>query len=194
MAYKMKSGRFRAVKMITGVRRTATFATKTEARQWEAAQTAEVWHREASPILTAYSAAKQYLDDVQARMSRQTYVEKQSVFRLLFQAAQPDMPMESIGTQQAAAFLSGQFKKRGGNAANGDRKNLCAWWAWCQAQLGLEVPSPFSRIKKFPEKRQPRAIAEEGALRTIMDSEDGEVHLLLLTLLHTAARVGNCSA
>jgi len=186
----MKSGRFRAVKMISGNRRTATFATKTEARQWEAAQSAEAWAREASPILTASSAATQYLDDVQARMSRQTYIEKQSVFRLLFRFISVDIPIEDIGVGQSMAFLSAQFKARGGNAANGDRKNLCAWWSWSVEQLGVQAPCPFSRVKKFPENRHPRIVAQETGLRKILDEETGQMHLLLLTMLHTAARAG----
>lgn len=208
MAYKMKSGRFRAVRMIDGVRRTATFPTKAEARQWEARQKAEDWRQAPQEILTAYSAASQYLDDVQGRMSRQVYVEKQSVFRLLFrtidprtglpstkpgcvhQFLDPQIGMEEVSTSHMAAFLGEQFKTRGGNAANGDRKNLSAWWAWAQRRLGVEKASPVAKIEKYPEERKPRVVPEEKHLRTLLNKERGEVRALLLTLLHTAARVG----
>lgn len=190
MAYKMKSGRFRAVKMIHGQRRTATFGTKGEAKAWEVAQSADAWAKGETPTLTAYSAASQYLDDVQSRMCRKVYVMKQSAFRLLFKSLDPGMGMEEIKPHHAAAHLEAQFRARGGNAANCDRKDLVAWWNWTARRLGIEAANPFARVEKFPEERSPRIVPREEDMRKVLDGETGETRILLLTLLHTAARSG----
>lgn len=190
MAYKMKSGRYRAVRIISGCKKTASFDTKAEARKWEADQNASAWAQAERLTLTALSAASQYLREVESRMARQTLVEKQSVFRLLFKALDPTTPMDEITAQNAAAFLNEQFAARGGNAANGDRKNLAAWWSWAKEALGVEAGNPFMRVRRFPEVREPRVIPTEEDMQTLLDNEKGEVRLFLFTLLHTAARVG----
>jgi integrase len=123
-------------------------------------------------------------------MVRQTLVEKQSVFRLLFKALDPTTPLDEITAQDAAAFLNAQFAARGGNAANGDRKNLAAWWSWAKGALGVEENNPLMKVRRFPEVREPRVIPTEANMQTLLDNEKGEVRLFLFTLLHTAARVG----
>lgn len=190
MAYKKPDGKYKAVRMIGGIRRTRTFNTKAEARRWEAEQTAEKWSLQQKPILSALSAASEYLKEVESRMVRQTLVEKKSVFRLLFSMVDPTMPMEEITVQDAARFLNRQNEDRGGNAANGDRKNLSAWWTWAQETQGVEANNPFHKVRRFGEVRKERHVPTVEDMETLLKNEAGEVHTFLLTLLHTAARVG----
>lgn len=190
MAYKKPDGKYKAVRMIGGIRRTRTFDTKAEARKWEAEQSAELWMRQERPILTALSAATEYLKDVEARMVRKTLIEKQTVFRLLFATLAPQTPMEEITAKDAARFLNRQNESRGGNAANGDRKNLAAWWTWAQDALGVEAANPFHKVRRFGEVRTERHVPTVEDMETLLKNETGEIHTFLLTLLHTAARVG----
>lgn len=192
MAYKMPSGKYRASRIINGVRKTKVFSTKREARDWEAEQDESVWQQELKPILTALQAANLYLVEVKSRMVRQTFVEKQTVFRLFFKAVRPNMPVEQIKVKDAGRFLAQQNLTRGGNAANGDRKNLVAWWNWLvESQIiGEDLVNPFSRVRKFPENRKARRVPSIEEMQSVLDLADGEVRLFLFTLLHTAARVG----
>lgn len=190
MAYKMPNGRYRAEKIIRGKRRTKAFATLREARQWESSQTVEKWEEQSKPTLTALQVASDYLKDVEARMSRQTFIEKQSVFRLLFKSIRHDADIESITVREAARFLNEQNASRGGNAANGDRKNLCAWWTWAQETQGVTRACPFKAVKRFAEDRTPRHVPSADDLKRVMAVADDETNTFLLTMLHTAARVG----
>lgn len=190
MAYKRPNGKYLAEKIIGGKRKTKTFLTLRDARKWEAEQTADKWEQEDRPILTALFTATEYLRDAEARLSRQTLIEKQSVFRLLFRFVNPATAMDKITAQDAARFLNAQHSERGGNAANGDRKNICAWWKWVQQTHGLEAPDPFKKIKRFPEERNPRYVPSVEDMQKVLAVADGETHTFLLALLHTAARVG----
>lgn len=185
MPYQMKNGRYKAAKMIDGVRRTAVFATLKDAKKWESEQSAEAWK---AKILTALSAATDYLDDVKARMDRKTYNEKKLAFKLLFQNIPPAIPLVDLTPRMAGDFLLKQHKARGGNAANGDRKNLLAWWNWCIKRRGVEKVNPFALVDKLPELRRPRIIPDRQDLQTLIDGEHGFERVLLIALFHTAAR------
>ena len=79
-----------------------------------------------------------YLDDVKNRCVKKTYEEKCSAFSRLFEFELIDsaMPVSELveselsETSLARDFLNFQFEKRGGNAANKDRKNLSTAWNW----------------------------------------------------------------
>ena len=191
MAYKEKSsGRFRAQRMIDGQRKSRLFDTKAEAKRWENAQSAESWVEEQKPIATAFLAANRYMDDVVARMVRRTYVEKRACFARLFKAIAPERMVDSITPTEAATVLSLRHKEAGGHAANKDRKNLTAWWSWGVDTFGFPEANPFKKVKRFPEVREPRKVPTVADMMSVLDREQGDVRTFLLTLLHTAARVG----
>lgn len=66
MPYQMKDGRWRAVKMIDGQRKTKTCKTKSEAKKWEAEQDAAIWKQETSTVCLL-DVATAYLDYSKAR-------------------------------------------------------------------------------------------------------------------------------
>jgi integrase len=190
MAYKMKSGRYRAERVISGVRKTATFDTKKEARAWEAEQNSVAWEKQSKRIVTVLYAANEYLDEVASRMVPRTVTEKKQAFGHLLKFIGSHENIESITPQLAARSMNEQYQKRGGNAANGDRKNLVAWWNWCAKRLGVERENPFSKLDKFPEDKHARVVPKEEYMQRLLDGESGETRTLLLAALHTAARRG----
>jgi len=187
MPYKMKNGKYRAHKMIDGRRKTKTFNTKKEAKEWEASQ------KEFQPEIRTESLAEwatAYLDMAQDRFSGQTYEEKRTVFRLFFQMVDKNMKAQNLTPQDAAKFLGAQARGRSGHAANKDRKNLMAAWSWGVKYMGLPESNPFKAVDPYPEKRQPRYIPSPEHMEKILENEIGEVYVFLLTMLHTAARRG----
>jgi integrase len=190
MAYKMPSGKYRAERIIHGHRKTATFPTLRDARKWEAEQNEDTLLLARSEIVTALQAADMYMAEVEQRMVRKTFIEKESLFKLLFKSIKPLTDIEKITPKDAARFLNAQFAERGGNAANGDRKNLCAWWTWATDTLQIEAKNPFSRIKRFPEVRTARRVPSIEELGKVLEVAQGETWTFLFTLLNTGARAG----
>lgn len=81
MPYQIKNGNWRAVKMIDGKRKTKLFATKAEAKKWEAAQTREEWQESSSKTLTIcwLEFLTAYLDMVKRRLSEATFAQKRYI-------------------------------------------------------------------------------------------------------------------
>jgi len=192
MAYMLRSGRYRAEKMINGQRKRLTFDTEAEAKIWELSQKADVWAEEeakaSGTILTALSAGNKYLDMAEKCMVRKTYMEKKLAIKNLFKGVDPNIEMSKITTEQATEALALGAEKRTGNAINGDRKNLRAWWNWCKKHLKLKGDNPFADMDLLPEERSPRIIPRKQDVETLLNKEQGMIRNMLLTMLHTAAR------
>ena len=101
-----------------------------------------------------------YLDDVKNRCVKKTYEEKCSAFSRLFEFELIDsaMPVSELveselsETSLARDFLNFQFEKRGGNAANKDRKNLSTAWNWGQTTLRdftKNLINPFYSVERY---------------------------------------------
>ena len=187
MPYQLKDNRWRAEKMIDGRRKTKIFKTKKEAKRWEQKQDLETWK---TNTISLGEWATAYLDMAQERFSGKTYEEKRFVFRSLFQIINSDTDVENMTPQLAYKYLGYQARHRSGHAANKDRKNLMAAWNWGIKYFGLPERNPFKVVDKYPEEKQPRYIPPVEHLERILEIEEGEVKVFLLTMLHTAARRG----
>jgi integrase len=126
----------------------------------------------------------------QQRFSAQTYQEKRTVFRLLFQVVDYSMNVDQLIVRDAQRYLGKQAKERSGHAANKDRKNLQAAWSWGILYMALPKSCPFKATQPYPENKKPRYIPPQHHIERILETESGEVRLFLLTMLHTAARRG----
>lgn len=186
MPYKQKDGTWRAVKMIDGQRKTKRFRTQSEAKRWEAEQNANLWAKERRPILTAFSLAEAYMNHVEARFSRQTYLEKRLAFQNLFRFVNPKCPADDIQARDILAALSHRAKGSG-NAANKDRKNLHAAWEWGRDVFGLET-NPFARVKRWRHDEAKRHMPTEEDFWEAYAAAGEDDKVFLLAALHTAAR------
>lgn len=193
MPHKEKSGKWRAQKMIKGVRRTKMFDTKRQAIRWEAEQNEKTFAEQMTDTdsLTVYELASEYLDHAKMTVSEKTYrEEKVPACKRLIKELGPDMPVAEITPDICLRFLSKQAKDRSGNAANKDRKNLCAAWNWGVKYKGLSRDNPFMTVDPFPAEKKPRYVPPEEDFWKVYNAASEDQQLLLLVFLHTAARRG----
>ena len=142
-----------------------------------------------------------YLDDVKNRCVKKTYEEKCSAFSRLFEYERIDaqMPLSELvdselsETSLARDFLNFQFEKRGGNAANKDRKNLSTAWNWGQTTLRdfpKNLINPFYSVERYPKVSFPRYVPSEEDFWKVYDIAQGQDRVMLLFSYHLAARRG----
>jgi len=196
----MKSGRTRWKGRIQkqGRIRQKLFSTKHEALAWEAEQRKCDWDAEPpGSVCTVAAWGKAYLTYAD-KFTRKTRNEKHQAFRELYAARtgqggkalpviNPQMPVTSLTPGHVLAALQVQYRQRGGNAANKDRKNLIAAWNWGIKYLDLPERNPCA-VEKFPEKRTPRYIPPEEDFWKLYSFSTGQDRVMLLTCLHLAAR------
>jgi integrase len=192
--------RYRASVTVDGISRQKLFPDKTR----KSYRQAVVWENETRKALTEELSrtrtqslrignwANEYLEDSRNRFVPQTFEEKRSVFKRFFKQSgiKPEMEIESLSNSVCRLYLKRQFKKRSGNAANKDRKNLATAWNWGRDNLENwpEITNPFLAIKKFPEKRNPRYVPPESDFWKVYDVAEGQDRVMLLTFLHLGAR------
>jgi len=125
------------------------------------------------------------------RYAPKTTNDKVNVFRRFFTKTRPEIPANAFTRRQALEFLQKQFQDRSGYAANKDRKNLAAAWAWGIDYLeGFPQTNPFKLVRKFPECREPRYVPPEADFWATVDAATGQDKVILLTMLYLAARKG----
>ncbi|WP_461208591.1 tyrosine-type recombinase/integrase [Desulfocurvus sp. DL9XJH121] len=178
---------------INGSIRQKLFDTKKDALAWEAKMKADPdWAEpkvEPNPMtVTALDWANEYLDFAKERFAFKTYDEKRACFARFLQGLPQDTLAEAVTLPMAARFLREQSKQRSGYAANKDRKNLAAAWEWGRKLLGLPKDNPFREVDRFAEARKPRYIPPEEDFWAVYAVADEQDKLMLLALLHTAAR------
>ena len=194
MPYKRKDGNLKkpwvGQIVVNGKARRATFATKQAAKKWESEQ--EKACLLLIPTISLGELAIRYLDFAQSKFVRKTYLEKVAVFRRLFKVLDRSLPVGQLFLGVALSFLQVQNDSRSGYAANKDRKNLVASWAWGLRYLDgfPPAPNPFM-VEKFSESRKARYVPSEAdfwsAYHACRNDQD---KALLLTFLHTGARRG----
>lgn len=172
-------------------------STKGEAVDWEVDKRRAL--ENPAPQLSAASTAtvsllewgNKYMDFA-VRYVPKTYSEKKNILARLMASKGVDVLMPAAGFTpgQALAFLQGQYAARGGNAANKERKNLVAAWAWGAKFLGLPQANPFMAVPQWPEHRVDRYVPSESDFWSVVDVATGQDRVLLMTFLHTAARRG----
>ena len=194
MPYQMPNGKWRATKMIGGQRRSKLFATKTEAKKWEAQQTETLWmpeEKDQTPLVCLHDFLTAYLQAQQIRVSEHNIYEKTLAFRRALQTLSPDQPVESISVAQADTVMHHIATKHTPYAANQARKNLAAAWEWGRKAYGLPAANPFREAEKLPYDEKPRYVPSEDDFWRVYDAcEDERDKVLLLFFLHTGARRG----
>jgi len=135
--------------------------------------------------------AQAYLNVAKARFTTKTYDEKRSVFRRFFAEVSPAMPVLQLKPADVMAYIVKQKEERSGYAANKDRKNLVAAWNWGMKYMRPPLPGPNPcLVDRMPEKRQPRYVPPEEDFWKVYDVAEGQDRVMLLVLLHLAARRG----
>ncbi|GAB7024088.1 tyrosine-type recombinase/integrase [Salidesulfovibrio brasiliensis] len=180
------------------LRRTKLFDRKREAEAWEretikALELADRQKRKdmdtVGRLLVAGEWAERYLDYAKATWSEKTYDSKRRAFKRLFRdSIRPEMPVGEISPAVALDHLSKLNRRKNGNTANKDRKNLVAAWNWGAKYHNMNRVNPFQLVDKFPEKRHPRYVPPFADFKTVLDTADEYERFVLLTTFFTAGR------
>ncbi len=185
------SGKYRATKMIDGLRRTKTFKIKAEARKWEAHQTEETWiaEQQVLALLSILEWSVKYLEYSKVRHTAKTFKsEKVVAFNRFFAVVDKDTLVEDLTAADCLRMLEMRAKEKSGNAANKDKKNLKAAWNYGIKYLGMPKDNPFVSVDSFPAVQRPRYMPPQEDFWKVYDVAEGEDKVLLLAFLHTAAR------
>jgi len=143
----------------------------------------------ATVSLTLLNWANQYLDYAKERHALVTYKEKFRAFRELLKSLPPASLLEDLDVPKVFQHLRVQAKKRSGNAANKDRKNLATAWGWGRKYLPVfPGGNPFLSVEKFPEQRSPRYVPPEADFDKVLAISEGQDRVMLMTFLFLAGR------
>ena len=122
-------------------------------------------------------------------MSDKTCGEKKDAFRRFFAVYPKKGCVAAVTVAHAYAVLRKRDKNVSGHAANKDRKNLAAAWAWGIKYLDLPEKNPFKAVERFGEDKQPRYVpSEEDFWKVYQVAENEQDRIMLLAYLHTGAR------
>ncbi len=193
MPYKRKDGNPRkpwmSQVMVGGKAVRKSFATKQEAITWEVEQKRKVVSLTATVSLGEW--AIRYLDYAKSRFAPKTYQEKVSAFKRFFSTFDRGKGVEALTCGDVLLHLKEQRDGRSGYAANKDRKNLAAAWAWGMKYVNdfpKDRPNPCL-VEKFPEERQKRYVPPEQHFWAVYDASlNDQDRVMLLAYLHLAAR------
>lgn len=191
MPYQIKNtGKWRAHRMINGVRKTKTFKTQRDAKRWEASQDEAEWNAEPTPTISCLEFITLYLDWSKSQFCQRTYHGKRDSLRFLLR----NLPSRIDSFDQITpAIAFSIFNKRatlqGGNIANKDRKECGAAWEWGRRNAGLPTENPFRLVSKFKPSFKERYVPPETDFWKVVGSTTRtEDRAYLLIMLYTAAR------
>ncbi len=191
MPYRMQSGKWRAEKVIDGMRKTKTFETKEKAKKWEASQKVEDWNAPKIQIVTVLEWFNRYLDAVQATgYAQTTYKRKIRAAKLLISHTGEKMNAEDMTPAIAMEVLTKKARAISGGAANELRKELAAAWSWGVKYLGFPKDNPFAATDRFGHDEQRRYVPSETDFWKVVGVSKKDQRDMLLTILYTAARRG----
>lgn len=196
--YKSPQGiRWRGVvKIDNRVAATKLFGTgpksKREAAQWELDTRKEILKQQTLmglPSLLEW--ANKYLSYSEQKHSPKTFKEKVSAFKFFLGHA-GQITLDDITPGLAMEYLQSQSKKRSGYAANKEKKNLAAAWAWGTKYISgfPQEPNPFLMVDRFKEERCPRYVPSESDFWRVVDTSTGQDKTMLLALFYLGARKG----
>lgn len=171
------------------VKREKICESKTEALAWENDQKRLPLEKflGKTDMVSLAEWANSYLDYA-IKFSEKTYKEKKSIFKRFFKMLNPAQSVNALSNEKALAYLDQQFKDRGGNSANKDRKNLATAFKWGQTFKGMPSINPFRVVPKYPEKRTPRYVTNEVDFWKVYNLAERKDQVMLLTFLHLAGR------
>lgn len=113
------------------------------------------------------------------------------MFKRFFKVIDPSMLVTALKPAHVLDYIVKQKEVRSGYAANKDRKNLIAAWNWGMRYLNPVLPGPNPcLVERMPEVRNPRYVPPEEDFWKVYKVAEGQDQVMLLTLLHLAARRG----
>ncbi len=197
MPYKQKNGKWRATKMINGQRKTRVFPKRRDAVNWEVVQDSTPSETGTNTDCSLIEWATAYLDYCESRYSKKTFGEKKLSLRMFCKEHNPDTPVRVITAGLCLKHLTRQAEERSNNAANKDRKNLSSGWNWGIKFMDLPDHNPFLDVERFGHDEKPRQVPAPEDLDKVMTVAkilDRQGWRMLITLLHTAARISEITS
>lgn len=164
------------------------FDTKRDAKKWLADTGVRVEEQEHQATVTTFSAlATLYLDDVQARRQKNTYIYKRATCRRLL-AFQGDFQADKITPTDIDAYLLHRRQEQGAKAANRDLRELKAVYNWGIAR-NLFQTNPFRPIEPFAEEQFVRRIPSAEEIALVRMAAQGDERDFIDCLYYTAGRL-----
>ena len=128
----------------------------------------------------------EYLQYVQARFDRVTYLEKKLVCKRTVEFFTPNIEVEKITSKMVLDYLNSRLKKSN-NSFNVNRKNLLAFWKYAHTYHGIQN-NPVRIIAKMPHDRSVQYTPPREDVSKVLDVATEEEKVFLLCFLHTAGR------
>ena len=187
--------------MVNGrmVRRTKTFATKTEALKWELeikeklqAQNQDIQQtnlESSAKEPTCVEWATAYLKFCKDRVTPRVWKEKKAALERFFKGLPPEMLVKEITSQIAIKKLQQRRDETTGYQANKDLVHLKAAWNWGQKYVTgwPQIPNPFN-LPKFPYKKWTKYVPPMEDVKKVLNVMKPKDRTMLLFFLHTGAR------
>lgn len=190
---KKRNGKIRWYGSVTinGHRSTRVFDSKRDAVDWEAEvrMSSPVVEQVVTELPTLAEWSRDYLSFA-AKFSDKVVNEKFNAFKRFLDSLAPNQRVDKLTAGQALDFLQQQARKRSGNSANKDRKNLMAAWSWGVSFRNFPERNPFRSVPEFPHDEQGHYVPPEEDFWKVWEVSKEQDRTLLLTFLHTAARRG----
>ncbi|HCY85371.1 MAG TPA: site-specific integrase [Desulfobacteraceae bacterium] len=164
------------------------FRTKREAAEEEAAHRRRLKKQAQTPAVTDFRLiASEYLDLAERKFAKKTYKQKAFVLKS-FLAHTGNLPIEDITASHLHSYLN---TRPTNNNYNAHRKDLCAVFTFAKRVKRVIRYNPCWDLDKMPHTPDEKYIPpEEDILKLIMVADPAtDERDLILTLIHTAARV-----
>lgn len=139
------------------------------------------------PKITCQKWADEYLAYSRQKFAQRTVEGKERAFRELLGFFGQKFDVRKITCKLAFDHLAAQAERRTGAAANADRKDLRAGWAFGVKFLDFPEKNPFS-ISKFPQIKRKRYVPPKKDMLAVLNVAEPQDHAILTTMLHTAGR------
>lgn len=190
MPYPMSNGKWRGKRMIAGKVRTKVCDTKREAKEWEVAQTDDLWTAAETPTVTALEWANRYLDFARERFVVLTWRRKRLAFRRLFDTLDRRTPAQDIRPAHVLQAMRVVAAESTPSAVNELRIHLAAAWEWGRKYMALPEANPFRACEKMAEEQRERYVPPQPDYWLVYNAARPADRVYLLAALHTAARKG----
>ena len=127
-----------------------------------------------------------YLDDVERRHVKSTYLCKRLVFRTFLERVGNPL-WETITPQRINQHL---LSLPSNCRFNVHRKELSSLWQWGIKVMGIQMTNPVLAVDKMPHTPKIKTMpSQEEVVRMVLAARPGDEQDILLTVLHTWARI-----
>lgn len=190
--YKTKKGvRYQAILHLKGKRIASKggFETKRAAKRW-LSEEETAWNLSAGATKTDMdfeSLARVYLDEIEDRRKRNTYIYKRSTFRRIIEFYDR-LPLSEINRTVVAEYIRTQKDERGPKAANRDLKEMVTLFNWAIRQ-GLMMGNPARQVEPYAEETYVRYVPPAEDIAAARMAATPQERNVIDTLYYTAARL-----